>query len=165
MRQTCLCGCVSFGVFCSVVGLSGCTGVEPAAIGVGLSTAQAGIAFFDGSDVRSFELVRYEDAVASADRAAEVLELELRYTRFPEDEWDAGYWQIRNYDLRGRAVLFIELKQETPTVTMVRTEARTPQQRGIAALFTKQLFVELERANAYIEDWARDPSDSRLLNE
>ncbi len=145
--------------------LAGCTGVEPAAIGFGLTTAQAGIGFFDGDDVRSFELVRHEDAVAAADRAADVLELELRYTRFPEDPSSMGNWQIRNYDLRGRAVLFIEIKQETPTVTMVRTEARTPQQRGIAALFTKQMFVELARANAYIEDWARDPADARLINE
>ncbi len=134
-------------------------------VGVGLSTAEAGIAFFDGDDVRSFELVRYEDAVAAADRAAEVLELELRYTRYPEDEWPSGNWEIRNYALRGRAVLFIELREETPSVTKIRTEARTPQQRGIAALFTKQLFVELDRYNAYIEDWARDPDNSRYIDE
>lgn len=140
--------------------LSGCTGVEPAAIGVGLSTAEAGIAFFDGTDVRSFELVRFEDAVIAADEAARVIDLELRYTRKPEE-----HWEIRNYQLRGRAVLFIELKSETPTVTMIRTEARTAQQRGISALFTKQLFVELDRANAYLEDWAREPDTSRMLNE
>ena len=155
----------SIGVVLLVGLLTGCTGVEPAAIGFGLSTAQAGIAFFDGDDVRSFELVRYEDAVAAADRAAEVLKLELRYTRNPEDEWPTGNWEIRNYDLRGRAVLFVELREETPTVVKVRTEARTPQQRGIAALFTKQMFVELGRANAYLEDWARDPTDSRMLGE
>ncbi|MEM9661171.1 MAG: hypothetical protein AAF937_02560 [Planctomycetota bacterium] len=140
--------------------LAGCTGVEPAAIGVGLSTAKAGIAFFDGDDVRSFELVRYEDAVAAADEAARVLGMELRYTRRPGEQWE-----IRNYDLRGRAVLFVELKGETPTVTMVRTEARTPQQRGIAGLLTKQIFVELQRADAYLEDWAKETGDSRLLNE
>ncbi|MEL7483742.1 MAG: hypothetical protein AAFN41_05235 [Planctomycetota bacterium] len=149
-----------FGVLGVSAVVAGCTGVEPAAIGVGLSTAQAGIAFFDGDDVRSFELVRYEDAVAAANDAADRLTLDLRYTREPETNWE-----VRNYDLRGRAVLFIELREETPTVTMIRTEARTPQQRGIAALFTKQLFVELERANAYLEDWAREPDDSRLLNE
>lgn len=147
------------------MGLGGCTGVEPVAVGVGLSTAQAGIAFFDGDDVRSFELVRYQDAVAAADRAAEMLELDLRYTRYPEDAWERGNWQVRNYDLRGRAVLFIEIREETPSVTKIRTEARTPQQRGIAALFTKQVFVELERYNAYLEDWAKDQKDSRFIGE
>jgi hypothetical protein len=147
-------------VIAASAALAGCTGVEPAAIGVGLTTAQAGIAFFDGDDVRSFELVRYDDAVRAADIAADVLNLDLRYTR------EAGErWEIRNYDLRGRAVLFIELREETPTVTMIRTEARTPQQRGIAALFTKQLFVEMSRSNAYLEDWAADRDGSRLISE
>lgn len=144
---------------------SGCTGVEPAAIGVGISTAQAGIGFFDGTDVRSFELVRYENVVAAADKAASVLEMDLRYVREPEDTYRKGRWEIRNYDLRGRAVLFIEIREETPSVTQVRTEARTPQQRGIAALFTKQLFVEIDRANAYLEDWARDPGSARYVDE
>ena len=154
-------GRVAFGVVGgAVLALGGCTGVEPAAIGVGLTTAKAGIAFFDGDDVRSFELVRYEDAIAAADDAARVLNMELRYTREPGERWE-----IRNYDLRGRAVLFVELREETPTVTMIRTEARTPQQRGIAGLFTKQVFAELQRANAYLEDWAKDTGDARLFNE
>ncbi|MEO1584048.1 MAG: hypothetical protein AAFR96_05675 [Planctomycetota bacterium] len=140
--------------------LPGCTGVEPAAIGVGLSTAEAGIAFFDGVDVRSFELVRYEDAVAAADRAAEVLSIELDYVRRPGESWE-----IRNYQLRGRAVLFLEIREESASVTKIRTEARTNLQRGMAALLQKQIFVELQRADAFLEDWAGTTDDARLIPE
>lgn len=152
-------------VIAALAVLAGCTGVEPAAIGVGISTAEAGIAYFDGQDVRSFELVRFEDASAAADRAAEMLELELNFVRQPEDSWERGNWEIRNYDLRGRGVLFVEIREETPSVTMIRTEARTAQQRGLAALFTKQVFVELARYNAYLEDWAKDQDDSRFIGD
>ena len=93
--------------------------------------------------------VRFEDLVKAADRAAEVLDLELRFVRKPEPGW-----QIRSYDLRGRAVFFVELWEETGTVSMLRTEARTSRQRGMSALFAKQVFTELERADAFLETWS-----------
>jgi hypothetical protein len=140
--------------------LAGCTGVEPAAVGVGLTAAQAGVAFIDGEDRRSFELARYSDVAAAAERAERALGLSVRYRR------QAGQdWQITGYDLRGREVMFVEMRAETERVTMVRTEARSPQERGIAALFTQQLQVELDRAEAYLEDWARRENSARNVED
>ncbi|MEM9167742.1 MAG: hypothetical protein AAGB48_12065 [Planctomycetota bacterium] len=138
--------------------LVGCTGVEPALIGVGVTAAEAGVAIVDGTDVHAFELARYGDVVAALERAVNTLELERYSRRFIDHQHF-----VDRYRLGNNRSLVVEIRSVTGSVTMVRTEIKSTLHRGMAALLVRQTYHELSEAGAYLEEWAGSSEDSRNL--
>jgi hypothetical protein len=140
--------------------LAGCTGLEPALLTAGFSVAQTGVSILDGQDTRSFEFARFDDVLTAADRAAAVLKLHQHSRR------QIGPQRIlTTYQNRRGARWFVEIRAETDTVTQVRTEIRSSAGRGLSALFLRQMYEELNRADAYLEHWARSPERASTVTD
>lgn len=140
--------------------LTSCTGIEPALLSAGFSVAQTGVSILDGQDTRSFELARFEDVLIAADRAAAVLRLNQHARR----QLSPGH-VLTTYQNRRGARWFVEIRAETDTVTQVRTEIRSSASRGLSALFLRQMYEELNRADAYLEHWARSGERASTVTE
>lgn len=126
-----------------------CTGLEPALIGAAASGAQTGVTLLEGGELRTFELARFDDVVAGAERAGASLGLELRAeNRAPERVW-------LDYRYNGQSMKVLILRR-TDRVTSVEVSLRRKKHRGMAALFLRDLFHELRDAGAYLEDWRAD---------
>lgn len=141
-----------FGAAC--LATAGCTGVEPAVLGLGWQAAESGYAFFDGVDIYAFELARYDDVILAVDRAARVLSLEEYSRRTVRDQHT-----VTRFRLKARGRVIVEVRAETDTITRVRCEVGGNLRRGISAIFFRQLIHELESAGAYIETWAGTPAE------
>lgn len=128
--------------------LGGCTGFEPAFVGVTLQAAERGVAIVDGVDVNTFEFAPYEDVVAASDRAAAVLALNEHSRREI-----GGDRVILHYRLRPLERLVIEIRRETDNITLVRTEVRSRVLQGVAAIYLRQLYHELDSSGSYIQEW------------
>lgn len=128
--------------------LAGCTGIEPALVGATLEAAERGVAIIDGTDATTFEFASYEAVVAAGDRAAAVLAMHEHSRR----EID-GNRLIIHYKLRPLERVVVDIREETPNITMVRVEVREAVLRGVSAIYLRQLFHELDKAGAYKQDW------------
>ena len=147
-----LCGWVC--VLAGPLALGGCTGLEPAFLGVSLQAAERGVAIVDGVDVNTFEFAPYEKVVAASDRAAEILALnEISRRKIGNDR------VILHYQLRPLERLVIEIRQETTNITLVRTEVRSKVLQGVSAIYLRQLYHELNSKGAYIQEWAGQSAD------
>lgn len=131
----------------SILALPACTGLEPALIGAAVTGAQTGVTLLEGGEMRSFELARFEDVVAAAERAADSLGLE----RVGENRAEDRVWFNYRYDDDRR--LRVEILRRTDRVTSIQASVRKKKHRGMAALYLRDLFHELREADAYLEDW------------
>lgn len=127
--------------------LSGCTGLEPAAIGMGASAAQTGVTLLSGRTVRSYELARFDDVVAAAKRTGDSLGMEFRRERPSERRTllQYRYGQSQGID--------VDIRRQTDTVTSILIRMRSRSQRGMATLYLRDLFHEIRDAGAYLEEW------------
>lgn len=155
-------------------GLSACTGLEPAVIGASATAAQSGATFFSRGKFRSFELVRFDDAVVAVRVAAEKLSLakledEVQLQRaasVPAEpiEDDAAAPNIPGVrarmvvqDDRGQSLVIV-IERRSATVTMIQIDAGTFGEAGLASLLLSQTFDNLSEMGAYVDDWNRaDP--------
>lgn len=131
-----------------VLALPACTGLEPAAIGVGVSAAQTGVTLLSGRTVRSYELARFEDVIAAAKRSAESLDVELRRERSTDRR------VLLEYRYGQSLGLSVDVRRQTETVTSILIRMGSKSQRGMAGLYLRDLFHELRDAGAYLEDWS-----------
>lgn len=139
-----------------VAALNGCTGLEPAFLGVTLQAAERGVAIVDGVDVNTFEFAPYHEVVAASDRAAKVLALNEHSRREI-----GGDRLILHYQLRPLERMVIEIRKETENLTLVRTEVRSRVLQGVSAIYLRQLYHELTGADAYIEEWVGQSREPR----
>lgn len=156
-------------------GLTACTGLEPAVIGASATAAQSGATFFSRGKFRSFELVRFDDAVIAIRIAAEKLslakledevQLQRRDASVPAEpiEDDAAAPNIPGVRARmvvqddRRQSLVIVIERRSATVTMIQIDAGTFGEAGLASLLLSQTFDNLSEMGAYVDDWNRaDP--------
>jgi hypothetical protein len=75
--------CTLLFVFCcgSVLGLSGCTGLEPAVIGAAVSGTQAGAAVYSKGRISAAAIAHYPDVQKAVRAAAAELSFDLTYER------------------------------------------------------------------------------------
>lgn len=156
-----------------MVVVAGCTGLEPAVIGAGASAAQSGATFFSRGKFRSFELVRFNDAVVAMREAAGKLSLttiesEVRRgreagAREPDDAGEPGIEEAGERarmvfrDDRGQSLVVV-IQKRTATVTMIQIDAGTFGEAGLASLLLSQTFDNLSEMGAYVDEWNRaDP--------
>lgn len=141
----------SIPVLC-ILFVSGCTGLEPGAIGVGMTAVQQGVTYVSGVDSYSFQPARFESVVAAAEAAGEELDLEVYARR----EISPGRIEIRfRFDEDDR--LTVEIEKQTDVVTLVRTNVKKKTRQGIASLFMRALTHELREADGYEGDWQDQP--------
>lgn len=132
------------------VALPACTGLEPALIGAAATGAQTGVTLLAGGELRTFELARFEDVVAAAERSRASLGLDLA----KEVRSDDRVWFDFRYD--DDRSLKVEILRRTDRVTSIEASVRKKKHRGMAALFLRDLYHELRDADAYLEDWRAD---------
>jgi len=153
----------------------GCTGLEPAVLGASATAAQSGATFFSRGKFRSFELVRFDDAVTAIRAAAEKLSLAKREDEVtpargsaaPQPENVEGDDSAPNIpgvrarlvfrDDRGQSLVVV-IERRSATVTMIQIDAGTFGEAGLASLLLSQAFDTLSEMGAYVDDWNRaDP--------
>lgn len=137
---------------------TGCTGLEPAAIGAGASAAESGVTFFTRGKARSFEPVLFTDAVAAVRAAVERLKFAADAGEFEfTDERGDLVAEESPAARRARMVYTDELDESivvvvarrTEHVTMIQTDVGTFGLTGLAAALTAQIKEELRRMEAY----------------
>lgn len=127
--------------------LAGC-GLEAAILGASVSAAQSGVTLFERRKIRSFEFAMFDDVHLACRASAEAMSLKLLNERVDEDD----IWLYYRYQETGKIV--VQIHRRTPTVTTVVVEVRSTTERGMGSLFLGQMYVELERADAYLQDWS-----------
>ncbi len=152
-----------------------CTGLEPAVIGAGATAAQSGATFFARGKFRSFELVRFDDALTAMRDAAGKLSLEAMEDQVrrvsgrvaggsadadadstgPDVSGERARMVYR--DERGQSLVVV-IQKRTATVTMIQIDAGTFGEAGIASLLLSQTLDNLADMGAYVDEWNRaDP--------
>lgn len=130
------------GACAAPLGLSGCTGVEPALIGAAISGAQSGVTLLSGAEVWAYEIADFDRVV----QAMRETEEELGLRRLNEVSEPGRYWVYYRFG-RG-SKLVVEVKSQTETVTSIEAEVAEKDQQGMASLFLKRLFQRAERSEA-----------------
>lgn len=135
--------------FCVLVAaLTGCTGLEPGVIGVGMTAVQQGVTYVSGVDSYSFQPAYYDDVLVAADRAGEALGLEV----YSKREISPTQTEIRfRFDKDDR--LTVRIAHQTDTITLVQTNVKRKSRQGIATLFMRALTHGLRDGGGYVGDW------------
>ena len=139
-------GLIGLGAF-SFLAL-GCTGIDPAMIGVGVNAVQQGVTYVSGVDSYSFQPARYEDSLSAALRAGESIGLDMYSVR----EVSEGHTEIRFlYDEDDR--LTVQVEHQTNEVTLIQVNIKKKSRRGMGTLYMRALTDELRKAEAYVGEW------------
>ena len=125
---------------------SGCT---TGTLITGASSAPSGVSHTSGpgSEVISYQVVRFEDAVKASIRAAETLSLENLREDIKEDRAELRYVDERNQDVD------ITIERRSATITTIQVNAGSFGPRGLTRLVLLQIIEELDQAGAHLEDW------------
>lgn len=167
---------VSAGVIVWMLCAAGCTGLEPAAISAGASAAQSGVTFFSRGKLRSFELVKFEDAVEAMRRAGARLSMRLveenvrdagepvgsadAVAATPEDQHEVDRTgadvpgqraRLVFHDERGGSVVVV-IERRTATVTFIQADVGLLGDTGLSSLLLVETYDELREMEAYIDD-------------
>lgn len=167
---------VSAGAIAWVLCSWGCTGLEPAAISAGASAAQSGVTFFSRGKLRSFELVKFADAVEAMRRAGARLSMRLveeevraaddfvesgdAVAATPEDQHEVdrtgadvpdGRARLVFHDERGGSVVVV-IERRTETVTFIQADVGLFGDTGLSSLLLMETYDELREMEAYIDD-------------
>jgi hypothetical protein len=132
--------------------LPACTGVEPAILGAAVSGASTGATILTKGRMNAFEYARFEEVAAASETAAN--DLGLRELNRRDDQPDRRWYYYRYSDWQK---LEVEITRQTPTVTKVETTVRSEEHRGMATLFLRHLYVELERRGAILDRAGQRP--------
>lgn len=134
---------------CGVLALmTGCTGLEPGMIGVGMTAVQQGVTYVSGVDSYSFQPASFGDTLAAATQAGESLGLELYNNRAINET----HTELRfRFDKDDRLV--VEIEHQTDRVTLVQLNVKKKSRRGMGALYMRAITHELRKAGAYFGDW------------
>ncbi len=129
---------------------SGCVSAAPA-LAAGATAASAGVSILTYGKYASYEMVRFDDAVAATRRAADALHLKLR-KEIP-DRKDRWIRLIYRDDL-GQD-LNVKIERRSETVSGILIDVGRFGRAGMGALLQQQILDELAEAGAYLETWSR----------
>ena len=115
----------------------------------GASSAPSGVSHASGpgSEVISFQVVRFEDAVKSTLRAAEALSLEKTRADIKDNRAELQYTDEKDQTVD------IVIERRSKTITTIQVNAGTFGPRGLTRLVLLQIIEELDQAGAHLEDW------------
>jgi hypothetical protein len=133
-------------IILSTVVLSGCTGLEPAAIGAGVNAVQTGVSYVSGRNAYSYQPALYEDVYLAALRAGDRLALELYTDRVVSL---TGHEIKYNFGERGTNRIVVTITSSTDAVTKVVVNTKKNSTRGMSTLYLQMLTDELVNMGAY----------------
>jgi hypothetical protein len=131
--------------------LTACT---TATLITGMSTAPSGVSYASGlgSKVRSYQIVRYENTVEAAQRAADTLTLENQ-----EKDIQEGRAHLRYMDEK-EVVIDILIERHTATLTFIQVDVGFFGPTGMSRLMLLQILDEIDEAGDFLEKWTiKDP--------
>ena len=125
-------------------------GCATATLVSGVSAAPSGVSSTSnfGSRVRSYQIVRYEDAVEATLNAADTLSLENQKKDIKE-----GRAHLRYMDEK-EEVFDILIERRTDTTTFIQVDAGTFGSKGMTRLVLLQILDEIYEAGKYLEEWS-----------
>jgi hypothetical protein len=123
----------------ATLGLTSCTGVEPALIGAAVSGAQTGVTLLSGAEVWTYEIADFDSVVNAIGHA----ETELGLRQLNEMVEEDRYWVYFRFARTAR--LIVEVRRQTPTVTSIEVEVADKDQQGMASLFLKRVIDRIEK--------------------
>jgi hypothetical protein len=126
------------------------TGCTTATLVTGLSSAPSGVSYASGygSKVYSYQIVRYEDAVEAALRAAETLAFENKYKDVKEIRAELRYIDEKD------CVLDILIERRSVKTTFIQVDVGFFGSRGMSRLMLLQILDEIGKAEDFLEDWS-----------
>lgn len=126
------------------------TGCTTATLVTGLSSAPSGVSYASGygSKVYSYQIVRYEDAVEAALRAAETLAFENKYKDVKEIRAELRYIDEKD------CVLDILIERRSVRTTFIQVDVGFFGSRGMSRLMLLQILDEIGKAEDFLEDWS-----------
>jgi hypothetical protein len=126
------------------------TGCTTATLVTGLSSAPSGVSYASGygSKVYSYQIVRYEDAVEAALRAAETLAFENKYKDVKEIRAELRYIDEKD------CVLDILIERRSVKTTFIQVDVGFFGSRGMSRLMLLQILDEIGKAEDFMEDWS-----------
>ncbi len=127
------------GVAMGVAVCAGCTGVEPAAVGMGLSAVEAGSTVLGRGKVAVFEHATMAEAEGAVRRAADFVA--LRFLREREEPFARVLVYVDDRD----AHVVVSIIRRTSALTLIRADVGLLGQTGLAAVLMKQVQIELEK--------------------
>jgi hypothetical protein len=125
------------------------TACTTATLITGMSAAPSGVSSASGlgTKVRSYQIVRYEDAVEAAQRAADTLALENQEKDIKEDRAHLRYMDEKE------EVIDILIERRTATITFIQVDAGFFGPKGMSRLMLLQILDEIEEAGDFLEKW------------
>jgi len=126
--------------------LTGCTGLEPAAIGAGFNAVQTGVTYVSGENAHSYQPAVYADVYLAALRAGDRLALELYTDRAVSR---AGHQIKYNFGELGTDRIVVTITRSTDAVTKVVVNTKKKSTRGMSTLYLQMLTDELANMGAY----------------
>ena len=130
------------------------TACTTATLITGMSAAPSGVSSASGlgSKVRSYQIVRYEDTVEAAQRAADTLTLENQVKDIQE-----GRAHLRYMDEK-EVVIDILIERRTATITFIQVDVGFFGPAGMSRLMLLQILDEIEEVGDFLEKWTiKDP--------
>ena len=126
------------------------TGCTTAILVTGLSNAPSGVSYASGygSKVYSYQIVRYEDAVEAAVRAAKTLALENKYKDVRKTRAELSYIDEKD------CAIDIIIERRSAKTTFIQVDAGFFGSRGISRLMLLQILDEIGEAGDFLEDWS-----------
>jgi hypothetical protein len=100
-----------------------------------------------GGKSESFWLAGYDDVLSASIRAGEALSLEIKEKRIEEDQAFFSFQEGKGK----RVDLLIE--RRTDTMTSIQFNVGWYGSRALNRLMGRQIILELEEADAFLEDW------------
>ena len=115
----------------------------------GMSAAPSGVSYASGlgSKVRSYQLVRFEDAVEAAQNAANTLSLEIQVKDIQEER---AHLRCNN---EKEEAIDILIERNTATITFIQIDVGFFGPKGMSRLVLLQILDEIEEAGNFLEKW------------
>ena len=125
------------------------TGCTTATLISGMGATPSGVSSTSGSGstVRSYQIVRFEDVVQAALKAAETLALENTKKDIQENRAELRYIDEKQH------VINLLLERLTSTTTFIQVDAGLFGPEGMTRLVLLQILDAIDEAGDYLEEW------------
>lgn len=126
--------------------LSGCTGLEPAALGAGFTAVKTGAVYVLGVDAYSYQPAVYQDVFIAAINAGDRLAMDLYSERkISETRHELRY----KFGDLAQDRMVVTVTRTTDSVTKVEINVKESADSGMSTLYMRMMAAHLTANNAY----------------
>lgn len=138
------------------LGLTSCTGIEPAIVGAGATAAESSASLFERGKVTAFEAVQFGDAVDAVRVTAERLDLRIVCDEPSEGDEAGRYHRFVLRDEEGES-LVVSVERRTESITRIHADVGTFGPTPLVGLVMNRTIETLRRTGAYERVWPTQP--------